>query len=259
MKDSSSALSCKGLACGYGTAPVLQDVDLEFAPGTTTAIIGPNGSGKSTLLKTLSGELKPFHGSVFLGSRSLLDLSILDTAQRIAVVPQSEQIAYRFTAGEIVLMGRLPMSPGIRDTSEDRDAAEKAMRFTDSWELRDRPINELSGGERQRVLVARALAQDTPVILLDEPTTHLDITHQLDLVRLVKELQNLGKTVVAAMHDLNLVGAMAQRTALLWGGQVSLQGLTEQILTSSELDEAYGVAFRRVLDGGKTLVLPPIN
>ena len=259
MKDSSSPLSCKGLACGYGSSPVLRDVDLEFEPGTTTAIIGPNGSGKSTLLRTLGGELKPIHGSVHLGNKNLLDLSILETARRIAVVPQSEQIAYRFTAGEIVLMGRLPMSPGIRDTAEDREAAEKAMRFTDSWEFRDRPINELSGGERQRVLLARALAQDTPIILLDEPTTHLDITHQLDLVRLVKEFQKLGKTIVAAMHDLNLVGAMAQKTALLYAGIVRVQGPTEQVLSGAKLDEAYGVAFRRVVDGGKTLVLPPVD
>lgn len=254
---SSSALSTEQLACGYPERPVLRDIAITFAKGTATAILGPNGSGKSTLLKTLTGELAPLSGKVLLVQGDLATLSVRQIATLLSVVPQQEHIPFRFTAREVVTMGRYAQSAGILDTAEDRTAAEEAMRYTDCLHLAERPITELSGGERQRVLLARALAQDTDIVVLDEPTTHLDITHQLDLCRIVREMVRDGKTVIAAMHDLNLVGQFASKAALLGDGGVVALDETEVVLNSPRLDEVYGVAFRRITDGGRTVVLPP--
>lgn len=192
-----------------------------------------------------------------MSGKPVSGLSISDLAFRIAVVPQQEHIPFRFSAWEIAMMGRLVRSRGIADTEEDRAAVRLALEFTDSLSYAERPMNELSGGEKQRVLLARALAQETDIVILDEPTTHLDITHQIDLCRLVRQMTETGKTVVAAMHDLNLVASMATRAILLGGGGLRLDGSTEEVLSSPALDEVYRVAFRRTKDGGKTLVLPP--
>lgn len=184
-------------------------------------------------------------------------MGIGEVGRRIAVVPQQEEIAFRFTAWEVVMMGRLAWSQGVGDTPEDREAAARALAFADAEDLTQRPVNELSGGERQRVLLARAFAQETDIVLLDEPTTHLDITHQIELCRLIRQMVQSGKTIVAAMHDLNLVAAMAERAIVLGSGKVCLDGPTEDVLNSPILDEVYKVAFRRTKDGGKTIILPP--
>lgn len=255
--ECSRVLECVGVSAGYPGRPVLSAIDLAFDPGTSTAIIGPNGSGKSTLLKTLTGEVATTSGVVRVNGKPVDRLTVAEIGEQIAVVPQQEHIPFRFSAWEVVMMGRLVRSPGIRDTAEDRHAAERALHFTDCISLMHRPINELSGGEKQRVLLARALAQETDIILLDEPTTHLDITHQLDLCRLVRELTSMGKTVVAAMHDLNLLPHISESAVLLGGGGLRLSGSVDEVLNASELDQVYQVEFRRMKDGGNTLVLPP--
>lgn len=255
--DFSSSLSTKHLDCGYPERSVLRNVTLKFAQGTATAILGPNGSGKSTFLKTLAGELAPVAGQVLIGDAVLSSLSVRDIALNLSVVPQHEHIPFRFTAREVVTMARYVRSDGIFDSVEDRTATEEAMRYTDCLHLAERPITELSGGERQRVLLARALAQDTEIVVLDEPTTHLDIAHQMDLCRIVREMVGDGKTVVAAMHDLNLIGHFAERAVLLGDGAVAMLDETEAVLSSQILDGVYNVTFRRVKDGGRTIILPP--
>jgi len=257
--DSGSSLWCEGLACGYGGREVLRDVSLYFEPGAVTAVLGPNGSGKSTLLKTLARLIPAFRGSVSLGGKRIWELSIREVAQHLAVVPQGEVIPFRFTVEEVVLMGRISRSDGLADTAEDRRVAREAMEFADCLAFAERPVNELSGGERQRVLLARALAQQTDVLLLDEPTTHLDLTHQISFNRLCRELASRGKTVIAALHDLTMVGAMADRAILLGDGTVRLDDTVGAVLSSSELDLVYKVAFERIERGGKTLVLPPLS
>lgn len=254
---SSSALSTDSLDCGYPERPVLKDLNLVFEKGTATAVLGPNGSGKSTFLKTLYGELPTLSGTVEIEGQRIQRLSVREVAMAISVVPQQEHIPFRFNAREIVAMGRYSRSNGVFDSAEDRRTVEEAMRFTDSLDLAHRPINELSGGERQRVLLARALAQDTNIVILDEPTTHLDITHQLDLCRLVREMVSQGKTVIAAMHDLNLVGHFAERAILFGKGGLVVADETERLMASDALDEIYQVKFNKIKDGGKTLVLPP--
>lgn len=255
--SSNNPLQCLGVSCGYPGRVVLTGIDLEFRPGTSTALIGPNGSGKSTLLKTLTGEVAASSGEVRVNGKLVQELSIAEIGLQIAVVPQQEHIPFRFSVWEVVMMGRLVRSPGIRDTPEDRAAVERALRFTDCENLAHRPVNEVSGGEKQRVLLARALAQETEIILLDEPTTHLDITHQLDLCRLVRELTSMGKTIVAAMHDLNLLPLISSDAVLLGSGSLQLVGTVEGVLNAPQLDEVYQVGFRRTKDGGNTLVLPP--
>lgn len=254
---SNSAVSTHSLECGYSNRPVLKGLNLSFEKGTATAVLGPNGSGKSTFLKTLYGELPAISGTIEIEGKPIQGISVREVAMAISVVPQQEHIPFRFSVREVVTMGRYVRSDGVFDSAEDRRAAEEAMKFTDSLELSDRPVNELSGGERQRVLLARALAQETNIVILDEPTTHLDITHQLDLCRLVREMVQQGKTVIAAMHDLNLVGHFAERAVLFGNGGLVVADETEKVMESDALDDVYHVRFNKIKEGGKTLVLPP--
>ncbi len=259
MKESNSSIQTRSLACGYSNRTVLKDVSLTLESGTVTAIIGPNGAGKSTLLKTIGGLLPALAGEVSIHGKPIRSYSATELACQIAFVPQHEHFAFRFSTYEVVMMGRLPKSPGVRDTDEDRAAVQRALDFADAASFADRPVQELSGGEQQRVLLARALALESQIVILDEPTTHLDVTHQLHLVSTINAMANEGKTVLAAMHDLNLVGMMANITALVCDGVLRKVGQTEDVLQSEELDRAYGVAFRKIKDGGKTLVLPPLS
>lgn len=253
---SNSPLATVDLACGYPGRLVLQGINLSFRQSTSTAILGPNGGGKSTLLKVLSGQIVPSTGSVLLRGRSITEMSTRSVAQSIAVVPQEETIPFRFSALEVVMMGRIAKSSGVFDTEEDRCAANKAMAFTDSTAFAERPYNELSGGERQRVLLARALCQETDVILLDEPTTHLDISHQVQLCEIACRLLGEGKTLITAMHDLNLVESIASDAVLLGGGSIAYSGPVRDVLNSVRLDEIYGIPFERIEKSGRTFVLP---
>lgn len=247
--DEAPLMAVRGLACGYAERTVLQDVDFELKPGTATILLGPNGSGKSTLLKTLAKSLAPLAGEIEVLGQPLSALSFAELARRAAYVPQEEAAPFRFTVRQVVLMGRLPHSSGFFDTAEDRHAADEAMREADCFDLADRPINEISGGERQRALIARALAQEAPLLLLDEPTSHLDIGHQVAIAQLVRKLCRDGRAVLAAMHDLNLASEMGSEAILLSGGRVALHETVEQVLADPKLDQTYGVPFHRFADG----------
>jgi iron complex transport system ATP-binding protein len=240
-----ATLACESLDCGYIDRVVLKHVNLVLGAGEIVAVLGPNGSGKSTLLKTVAKSLPPLGGRVLIEGQDLAGLRFAEAAQRVSYVPQEELPPFRFHVRDIVTMGRLARSPGLLDTAEDREAATAAMTRTNAIDLEHRVVTELSGGERQRVLLARALAQDTPLLLLDEPTAHLDARHQVEATRLLRELAADGRTMLVAVHDLNLAGVLAHRAILIADGGIAAEGAVREVLESERLDEVYGVAFER--------------
>ncbi len=227
---------------------MLEGIEFALDPGESAVLLGPNGSGKTTLLKTLVRTLRPTAGRVLLGGDDIDRLSYEEIARRVAFVPQEEPAEYDFLVRDVVTLGTIARSRRIWDSEEDRAAARDAMRLAECEELADRPITELSGGERQRVLIARALAQSAPVILLDEPTSHLDVAHQLAVATLVRKLTGSGRAVLAAVHDLNLAPRMADRAMLIDRGRMVMTGAVEEVLADPRLDEVYGVRFERSRD-----------
>lgn len=236
-------LSATGLHFAYGDKKVLIDIDLELLPGQLLGLIGPNGSGKTSLIRSLSGILKPASGSIWLADRNLSEFSEQERARQIAVVSQSTQLPPAFTVFETVALGRTPHLRWLgRLGLHDLDIVQQAMQSSEITQLSDRRINELSGGEQQRVLLARALAQDCPILLLDEPTAHLDLRHQLNLLSLVRRMaheQNLA--VLVAMHDLNLASLFADHLVLLVDGHIRASGSPSDVLTTETLQNAYQV------------------
>jgi iron complex transport system ATP-binding protein len=228
---------------GYADHPVLRQVSLRVDPGEILAVVGPNGVGKSTLIKAGSGALAPLSGEVRINGQDLRSLRPAARARLVSVVPQATDLPGSFLALDVVLMGRTPYLGWLENEGAlDREAAQLAMERTELAELAERPVGELSGGEQQRVLIARALAQQAPVMLLDEPTAHLDLRHQDQVLRLVRELaRERSLAVLLALHDLNLVARFADRVALLSNGRVRALGKPEQVLTPDQLAEVYGM------------------
>jgi iron complex transport system ATP-binding protein len=252
-----SAISCSGLSVGYEGKRILEDVSLDIQPGEVLALLGPNGGGKTTLLRTLAALIPKLSGTITVGGKDLATLSIREIAQRIGFVPQEEAWSFAFTVAEAVSMGRLAVSNGFFDTDEDRERAKQSMEEAGCYELRDRPITELSGGERQRVLLARAIAQETPVLFLDEPTSHLDPQYQVSIAALIRRLAKSGKAVVVAIHDLTVAAAIADSGVLVFESRVSETQEVHDLLASPELDRAYATQFERVaLPGGRVLTVP---
>lgn len=206
-------------------------------------LLGPNGSGKTTLLRTISRLLKPRVGVVYLDEREIYSMGSQEAAKNIAVVPQGSSLSFDFTALEIVLMGRHPHISRLKfESEEDLAIARKAMEVTNTWHLAERRISELSGGERQRVIIARALAQEPKVLLLDEPTTHLDINSQLEIMDLLKELCVKGGLVVlAVLHDFNLAARYCDSIILLKDGKIFSIGRVDEVLTSENIREVFQV------------------
>lgn len=255
MTTSDSArIAVESLTCGYDKKVVLGGCSFRIESGEVVALIGPNGSGKSTLMKTIAGAIRPIAGTVKLIGDDLMTLSKKDIAKRLGYVPQIESPAFDFKVRDVVLMGRLPHSERLFETREDLAAADAAIDRADCRELADRPMSELSGGEGQRVRIARALAQEAPILLMDEPTTHLDVRHQIDIGRLVKSLAADGLAVLVAVHDLNWAAAFATRAIVLSDGGVVLDEPMAQALESPVVDRAFEVEFRRVREGGLRLL-----
>jgi len=250
-------LECRNLACGYPGREVLSEVSFTVQSGESIALLGVNGSGKSTFLLTLAKSLKPLRGEVLLQGASVSQLTYREAAKRVAFVPQEEPAAFPFPAHEVVAMGRLCHADGLFDSERDREVGHAAMERADCLHLRDRLVTTLSGGERQRVLIARALAQEAKLLLLDEPTSHLDVAHQLAVAAMARAHTAEGGAVIAAVHDLNLAATIADRGLVLHDGRIVLDGPIEKILKSPHLDKVYGVNFQRV-DGpdGKLRVIP---
>ncbi len=223
--------------------PILKDVRLKVGRGDFIGILGPNGSGKTTLLRTLARAVSPHKGVVLLEGKDLCTLPARKVAQKIAVVAQSEPIAFDFTVAELVSMGRNPYQSWLgRLTQQDRQAVYRALQKTDLLDVVERKIGTLSGGEIQRVLLARALAQEPELLLLDEPTSHLDIAYQIELLTQIRELnREKALTVIAVLHDLSLAGAFCDRLILMKAGQIVAMGIPEEVLQPSLLQEVYGV------------------
>lgn len=238
-----SRLSLEKITLGYADLIVLQQVSLTVEPGEVLAVVGPNGVGKSTLVKVASGVIPPMRGQVRIADELLERLSAAERARLVSVVPQATNLPPAFGAQEVVLMGRTPYLGWLgSEGASDLEAAREAMRQTETLELANRPVGQLSGGEQQRILIARALAQTAPVMLLDEPTAHLDLRHQDQVLSLIRRLADeRGLAVLLALHDLNLVSRFADRVALLSDGTVRKQGRPEQVLQPEVLAEAYGI------------------
>ncbi|GIV01791.1 MAG: ferric citrate ABC transporter ATP-binding protein FecE [Fimbriimonadales bacterium] len=235
-------LALERVTAGYGDKPVLTEISLEVSPGEIVALVGPNGSGKTTLIRTASGVLPLMAGAIHLGETPLSDLSRKEIAQRVALVPQFENPAFDFSVRELVSMARYPWG----ETGMHR--VEEALERLELTSLQDRPISRLSGGERQRVLLARALAQDAPILLLDEPTAHMDVQHQVQTARLLQELAQDGRTILTSLHDLNFAAACATRLVVLSNGSVALDGPLPSALESETIDVVFCERFKRVRD-----------
>lgn len=235
-------LRIESLAVGYGGEPVLKGLNLAVARGEFLVVVGPNGSGKSTLVRAVTGALSPAEGRILLDGRDLRGLRPREVARTLAVVAQDTSVGFPFTVEEIVALGRIPHLPPLRsETPRDRAAVERAMRLTGTQPLAGRLVTALSGGERQRVMVARALAQEPRLLILDEPTAHLDIAHQVELLDLVRRLNRTeGLTVLAILHDLNLAALYADRLVMLRGGRVWAEGPPAEVLTEANILAVYG-------------------
>lgn len=236
------ALQTQGLWAGYSARPVLCDVALSIPAGEVVGVIGPNGSGKSTLVRVLSGVLAPQRGAARLYGRDIATLGAGDVARRLAVVPQTPVLPESFYVYQMVLLGRTPHLGFLgREGVRDHAIARRAMEMTATLALANRRISDLSGGERQRVVVARALAQEPDVVLMDEPTSHLDIGYQTAVLEMVMDLvRERGLTVLVVFHDLNLAAQYCQRILLLSEGRLLADGPPEDVLTSELISRVYG-------------------
>ncbi|MGM9975130.1 MAG: ABC transporter ATP-binding protein [Clostridiaceae bacterium] len=231
----------QGLSFSYGKDEILKDINLSFERGKFYSIIGPNGSGKTTLLKNIGKTFNVPKNNIFLLNEDIYSLNNKEVAKTLAVVPQNIAIEYNFTTYEVVLMARTPFKKRFQDyDGEDFNRVERAMRLTDTWSLKDKSITSLSGGEQQRVIAARALCQDTPIVLLDEPTSHLDIQHQINFLNIFKELKT-KLTVIAVMHDLNLASLYSDEIILLNKGSVLATGSPSKVITRENIKNVYGI------------------
>lgn len=227
----------------YQSSKVLDGVTFEVKNGEFLGIMGPNGSGKTTLLRCISNVLSPQIGTVLIDGKSIQKLSRKEVARNIGVVPQTSTIDFTFTVSELVLMGRTPYTERFKsESTHDFKIAEDAMKLTNTLHLAERTFNELSGGEKQRVIIARALAQEPKILLLDEPTVHLDITSQFEILKLVKNLSKQKEIVVIAVfHDLNLAAQYSDRLILLDNGKIVSIGLPDKVLTPENIQKTYKI------------------
>ena len=223
-----------------GDATVLDGVTLSADPGTFVGVVGPNGAGKTTLVQTANGTLDPEAGTVRVGEDDLHTLPSKAASRRVATLPQNPSLDFEFTGREIVEMGRYPHAPRF-GTDPDPDAVDRALDQTAATTLADRPVTSLSGGEQQRILVARAVAQDAPVVLLDEPTASLDVNHKVRTLDLARDLAADGRTVLAAIHDLDLAARYCDELVLLADGEIVGTGAPSDVLTPDAIERAFGV------------------
>jgi iron complex transport system ATP-binding protein len=234
-------LKINSLTVAYGESVVLKDISFEVQPGEILALVGPNGAGKSTLIRAASGVVPTVSGQVSVDGRDLTGLPHDQRAKILAVVPQARQLGGAFSVQQAVMMGRTPYLNWLGQEGEtDKAAVRLALKQTCLDTFVDRQIAKLSGGEQQRVLLARALAQDTPVMLLDEPTNHLDLQHQTNLLSLVKRLVKKNRlAVLMALHDLNLVSFYADKVALIVNGKLECLGTPAEVIRAEHISAAY--------------------
>ncbi|MFC6088042.1 ABC transporter ATP-binding protein [Saccharothrix lopnurensis] len=253
-------LRAESLSVGYGERLVVSGLDLDVLSGSVTAVIGPNGCGKSTLLRALGRLLPARSGAVLLDGERIDRTPTREVAKVLAVLPQSPRAPEGLTVAELVARGRHPHQSWYRQWSADDEAAvAAALEMTGMAALADRAVDELSGGQRQRAWISMALAQGTDLLLLDEPTTYLDLAHQIDVLDLVQRLNaEFGRTVVMVLHDLNLAARYADRLVAMRDGEVVVAGAPAEVLTEEVLLEVFGLEARVVVDpvAGTPLVVP---
>ncbi|MFE6747499.1 ABC transporter ATP-binding protein [Kitasatospora purpeofusca] len=252
-------LAARGVTVGYGERTVIDSLDVTIPTGVVTTIIGPNGCGKSTLLRTLSRLLRPSRGAVVLDGEDIATLRTRDVAKKLGLLPQSPVAPEGLTVADLVARGRHPHQSWLRQwSSDDASVVEGALAMTGVSELADRPVDSLSGGQRQRVWISMTLAQGTDLLLLDEPTTYLDLAHAIDVLDLVDDLHESGRTVVMVLHDLNLAARYSDNLIVMKAGAVLAQGHPRDVVTAELLHEAFGLRARVIDDpvGDRPLVVP---
>jgi iron complex transport system ATP-binding protein len=231
----------EGLTCGYDSKVILDNIDFEIKKGEFLGIIGPNGSGKTTILRSMTRLIKPMQGKIYLENKDIYILNNKEMAQTIAVVSQSLPVV-AMTVKEFVLLGRVPHHRGLQFFEDEHDlsVAQEAMVMTDINHLKDSYLSDMSGGEVQLALIARAIAQEPSLLLLDEPTSHLDITRQVNILDLIKSLNKMNSlTVVIILHDLNLASEYCDRLVLVDRGRIKRAGTPEEVLTYKDIEEVY--------------------
>ena len=259
MTPAALALEASGLVAAHGRRTVLQGIDLGFAHGGFTIIIGPNASGKSTLLRCLAGLMRPSAGEVRVLGRNVAHLGRREVARQLGLLPQHMEIPEAITVEELVARGRYPHQRLLRQWSPADEAAVRgAMATTGTLTLSGRPVQELSGGQRQRAAIAMALAQETPILLLDEPVSFLDISHQIEVLELCRRLERAGRTLVAVLHDLNLACRYASRLVAMKDGKIVADGAPAEIVTASLMEQVFDLRSLVVPDPltGTPMIVP---
>ncbi|CAM5294984.1 ABC transporter ATP-binding protein [Streptomyces atroolivaceus] len=252
-------LAARGVTVGYGGRTVIDGLDVSVPPGLITTIIGPNGCGKSTLLRTLTRLLKPTAGAVVLDGEDIVKLRTRDVAKKLGLLPQAPVAPEGLTVADLVARGRHPHQSWLRQwSSDDASVVERALAMTGVSELADRPVDSLSGGQRQRVWISMTLAQGTDLLLLDEPTTYLDLAHAIDVLDLVDDLHESGRTVVMVLHDLNLATRYSDHLVVMREGSILAQGHPRDVITTALLLEAFGLRAMVIDDpvGDRPLIVP---
>lgn len=240
VPDDRPLLDVSDLSVSLGGEPILEEVSLRADPGSLVGLIGPNGAGKTTLLRAINGTIDHDSGEIRVGDRTASDCSARELGRLVATVPQSTVLSFSFSVRETVAMGRHPHISRLGSiTPRDREAVEAAMTATEVKQFADRPITDVSGGERQRVILARAIAQTTPLLLLDEPTSNLDINHAIRTLELVRDVVDGGRGAIAAIHDLDLAARYCDELVLLSGGRVVDRGPPVSVLDSEAIEAAF--------------------
>ncbi len=237
-----SVFSLKGVSCAYGKTDVLSNVDLEIHAGSFTGIIGRNGAGKTTLFRLFTGAHRARLGEVRCSGRGIREIPPRERARQCAVVPQTEDMVFPFSVRAMVLLGRAPHVGFMGyETDDDLAAAQRAMENAGVLDFADRLVTDLSGGELHRVLIARALAQEAPILLLDEPNAHLDLHFQVELFELLSRLHADGRTILCITHDLNLAARYCERLLLLDDGRLVADGAPVEVLTPERIQRHFSV------------------
>ncbi|WP_405935540.1 ABC transporter ATP-binding protein [Streptomyces sp. NBC_00726] len=252
-------LAARDIRVGYGGRTVIDGLDVEIPTGVVTTIIGPNGCGKSTLLRTLTRLLKPAGGAVVLDGEDIASLRTRDVAKKLGLLPQAPVAPEGLTVSDLVARGRHPHQSWLRQwSSDDADIVRRALALTGVADLADWPVDSLSGGQRQRVWISMTLAQGTDLLLLDEPTTYLDLAHAIDVLDLVDDLHESGCTVVMVLHDLNLATRYSDNLVVMRDGSVLAQGHPRDVITAGLLEEAFGLRAMVIEDpvGDRPLIVP---